>query len=88
MCQTNDGFVIAEEDLKLRGPGDIEGTQQSGNVNLRLADLVFDGAILEAARETAAHLIDTDPSLSLPQHQHLLQFMEETSKEKIWGKIS
>ena len=88
MCQTNDGFIIAEEDLKLRGPGDLEGTRQSGTVNLRLADLVADGTILEAARTTAYELIETDPSLSKPEHQPLLRYVEEGSKEHIWGKIS
>ncbi|MES2620613.1 MAG: ATP-dependent DNA helicase RecG [Bacteroidota bacterium] len=88
MCQTNDGFVIAEQDLKLRGPGDIQGTQQSGVVNLRLADLVQDGNILEAARTTAQNLIESDPALSKPEHYSLLKFLQEETKEKIWGKIS
>jgi ATP-dependent DNA helicase RecG len=88
MCQTNDGFIIAEEDLKLRGPGDLEGTQQSGVVNLRLADLVHDTSILEAARETAQQLLDSDPMLSKPEHALLLRYVEQISKEKIWGRIS
>jgi ATP-dependent DNA helicase RecG len=88
MCKTNDGFLIAEEDLKLRGPGDIQGTQQSGVVNLRLADLVHDANVLEAARTTAQNLLESDPSLSKPEHQQLLQFLKEETKEKIWGKIS
>jgi ATP-dependent DNA helicase RecG len=88
MCETNDGFVIAEQDLKLRGPGDIQGTQQSGVVNLRLADLVHDGKILEVARSTAQNLIESDPSLSKPEHYSLLKFLQEEVKEKIWGKIS
>jgi ATP-dependent DNA helicase RecG len=88
MCKTNDGFVIAEEDLKLRGPGDIEGTQQSGVVKLRLADLVNDAPVLEAARDAASQLIEADSTLSQPQHKALLDYMEQNSKEKIWGKIS
>ena len=88
MCQTNDGFIIAEEDLKLRGPGDLEGTRQSGTINLRLADLVADSTILEAARTTAYELIENDPSLSKPEHYALLKYVEEGSKENIWGKIS
>lgn len=88
MCKTNDGFVIAEEDLKLRGPGDLEGTQQSGVVNLRLADLVHDGNILEAARTTAQNLIEIDPSLSKPEHLPLLKYVSEIRKEKIWARIS
>ena len=88
MCQTNDGFVIAEQDLKLRGPGDIEGTRQSGILNLRLADLAIDGNILEAARSTAQTLIDLDPRLSMAEHQPLSNHLREISKEKIWAKIS
>lgn len=88
MCQTNDGFRIAEEDLKLRGPGDIQGTQQSGVVNLRIADLVHDANVLEAARTSAQNLLEADPALAKPEHQPLLQFLREESKEKIWGKIS
>jgi ATP-dependent DNA helicase RecG len=88
MCSTNDGFVIAEEDLKLRGPGDLEGTQQSGTVNLRLADLVQDVAILEAARQSATALIEQDPYLESPANRPLLQFMQHTAKEQIWSKIS
>jgi ATP-dependent DNA helicase RecG len=88
MCQTNDGFVIAEEDLKLRGPGDIQGTQQSGVVNLRLADLATDGKVLEAARSSAQELMETDPALSLPQHTPLLWFLQEETKDKVWAKIS
>jgi ATP-dependent DNA helicase RecG len=88
MCNTNDGFVIAEEDLKLRGPGDLEGTQQSGTVNLRLADLVQDVAVLEAARQSAAVLIEQDPYLEKSEHRSLLQFMQASAKEKIWSRIS
>jgi ATP-dependent DNA helicase RecG len=88
MCSTNDGFVIAEEDLKLRGPGDLEGTQQSGVVNMHIADLVADVKILEAARTTAQDLIDKDPYLEQQGHQPLLKYLSEASKEKIWSKIS
>ncbi|MBL0310367.1 MAG: ATP-dependent DNA helicase RecG [Bacteroidetes bacterium] len=88
LCQTNDGFVIAEEDLKLRGPGDIEGTQQSGVVNLRLADLVQDGNILEAARNAAEEILDNDPLLKEATHQPLLRHLDEILKEKVWSKIS
>lgn len=88
MCQTNDGFVIAEEDLKLRGPGDLEGTRQSGMLNLKLADLALDGNILEAARKTAQQIIEGDPALMKAEHQPLLNFLREHSKEKIWSKIS
>ncbi len=88
MVQTNDGFVIAEEDLRLRGPGDLQGTQQSGVTNLRLADLAADVKILEVARTTAQNLIEQDPGLNQPEHRQLLRYLQEESKEKVWGKIS
>jgi ATP-dependent DNA helicase RecG len=88
MCQTNDGFVIAEEDLKLRGPGDLEGTRQSGMLHLKLADLAMDGNVLEAARKTAQQIIEADETLSQPQHQPLLRYLQENSKDKVWAKIS
>lgn len=88
MCQTNDGFIIAEEDLKLRGPGDLEGTRQSGMLHLKLADLALDSNILEAARKSAQHIIDDDAQLSKPEHQPLLKFLQENSKDKVWAKIS
>nr|WP_290940144.1 helicase-related protein [Haliscomenobacter sp.] len=71
MVRTNNGFEIAEADLKLRGPGDLEGTQQSGIVNLRLADLAKDGKILQVAREVAARILDDDPYLKRPEHEVL-----------------
>ena len=74
MTESNDGFVIAEADLKLRGPGDLEGTQQSGiPFDLRIADLVKDNDILFRAREVAEELIENDPSLELPEHEVLKQ---------------
>ena len=88
MCQTNDGFVIAEEDLKLRGPGDIEGTRQSGALNLRLADLVEDANVLEAARNSAQKIMEVDPMLELPQNRGLLAYMQESTRDKVWSKIS
>lgn len=88
MCQTNDGFVIAEEDLKLRGPGDIEGTRQSGTLNLRLADLVEDANVLEAARNSAQKIMEVDPMLELPQNRGLLAYMQESTRDKVWSKIS
>ena len=88
MCSTNDGFVIAEEDLKLRGPGDIDGTRQSGALNLHIADLAVDTAILEQARGEAHSLIDTDPDLRLAENQPLRRFVEELNNDNIWSKIS
>jgi ATP-dependent DNA helicase RecG len=88
MCATNDGFVIAEEDLKLRGPGDIDGTRQSGAMNLHLADLAQDSHIVEAARDEAFRLIDTDPDLLLPAHQALRRYLELQGNDNVWSKIS
>ena len=68
MCETNDGFRIAEEDLKLRGPGDFFGNRQSGLPLLKLADLMTDGRVLYAARDEAQRILDKDPSLSLPEN--------------------
>jgi ATP-dependent DNA helicase RecG len=89
MCKTNDGFEIAEVDLKLRGPGDIMGKQQSGVLNLQIADLVKDKDILLVARNEALKLLKKDASMSLPEHQTLRQiFIELTKKKNIWNYIS
>ena len=88
MCETNDGFIIAEEDLRLRGPGDLDGTRQSGAINLRIADLAQDTHILEAAREEAFKIIDTDPELKLAENQALRRFVEMESHDNVWSKIS
>lgn len=89
MCRTNDGFEIAEVDLKLRGPGDIMGTQQSGVLNLQIADLVRDRDILQLARHEAIKLLKKDASMILPEHQTLrMVFMEMSKKKNIWNYIS
>ncbi|WP_412463651.1 ATP-dependent DNA helicase RecG [Flavobacterium mekongense] len=89
MCKTNDGFEIAEVDLKLRGPGDIMGKQQSGVLNLQIADLVKDKEILLLARHEAMKLLKKDPSMSLPEHQTLRSvYIELTKKKNIWNYIS
>ncbi len=89
MVRTNDGFEIAEVDLKLRGPGDLEGTQQSGLIGLRLADITKDGAILQHARGVAAEILDDDPTLEKPIHAALLNEMKREQKSSVnWGRIS
>ena len=90
MTESNDGFVIAEADLKLRGPGDLEGTQQSGvPFNLHIADLVRDNAILYRAREIAEQLIDEDPHLDQPHHRVLKQQLSRLAGNRYdWGRIS
>jgi ATP-dependent DNA helicase RecG len=89
MCKTNDGFEIAEVDLKLRGPGDIMGKQQSGVLQLQIADLVKDKDILLVARNEALKLLKKDPSMTLPEHQTLRSvFIELSKKKNIWNYIS
>ncbi|MBN2868490.1 MAG: ATP-dependent DNA helicase RecG, partial [Flavobacteriaceae bacterium] len=89
MCQTNDGFEIAEVDLKLRGPGDIMGTQQSGVLNLRIADVVKDSNILQHARYWAKQVLTKDPSLSHPENAVILNTYRQMAKFKnIWNYIS
>ena len=89
MCATNDGFEIAEVDLKLRGPGDILGTQQSGVLNLQIADLVKDRDILMLAREYAIKLLKEDAVMEKPEHQKMREiFIEMSKKKNIWNYIS
>jgi ATP-dependent DNA helicase RecG len=73
MTRTNNGFLIAEEDLRIRGPGEIYGTRQSGMPSFRVADLVKDMRLLEVARQEAFHLLEQDPDLSRPEHAALLE---------------
>ncbi len=88
MCSTNDGFVIAEKDLALRGPGDIEGTRQSGLMNFKLANILEDRDLLELAREVSTNLLDEDPNLEHPEHQSLRHFLMGQKGKTIWSKIS
>lgn len=90
MTGTNDGFKIAEVDLKLRGPGDLQGTQQSGTpINLKLTNLAKDGQIIEAARGAAIKLLKEDPSLQNDKNRSLLSFIRERQKGKTnWSKIA
>ncbi|WP_203256798.1 ATP-dependent DNA helicase RecG [Hyunsoonleella ulvae] len=89
MVRTNDGFEIAEVDLKLRGPGDIMGTQQSGVLNLRIADIVKDKAILQQARHAAQKVLRADPSLKATENQVILNTYSQLAKYKnIWNYIS
>jgi len=89
MVATNDGFEIAEVDLKLRGPGDLMGTQQSGVLNLKIADIVKDREILALARASAFDILRKDAPMQLPEHQKLREaFLEITKKKNIWNFIS
>lgn len=90
MTQTNDGFVIAEEDMKLRGPGDMEGTQQSGIAfNLKITNLAHDGQIVQIARDAATEVLDKDPMLQLSENKQLArQLIFLFQKQANWSLIS
>ncbi|HET8885967.1 MAG TPA: helicase-related protein, partial [Salinimicrobium sp.] len=89
MVSTNDGFEIAEVDLKLRGPGDITGTQQSGVLNLKIADIIKDNDILKSARYYALKILKDDPGLIKPENKILRYTYEHIVKDKnIWNYIS
>lgn len=88
MVQTNDGFIISEKDMELRGPGDIEGTRQSGILDLKLADIVADKAVLEAARASAEKILQEDPDLALPENQPLQRYLAVQQGKSQWSKIS
>ncbi len=89
MVATTDGFVIAEADLKLRGPGNIEGTQQSGMLRFHIADLVKDVNILQAARDIATQIVERDPALLAPEHDRLRAVIVKHEMEaRVWGRIS
>jgi len=87
MVRTNDGFEIAETDLRLRGPGDLLGTQQSGLPQLRIADLIADAELLQQARSAAQRVLDADPGLSAPAHAPIARTVRER-KQMEWGRIS
>ena len=90
MCDTNDGFEIAEADLKLRGPGDLEGTQQSGIAfDLKIADIARDGQLVQLARDEAKKIIDNDPTCSKSEYNLLWDRLKELRNTNInWAAIS
>ena len=89
MVDTSDGFKIAEVDLKLRGPGNIMGTQQSGVLNLKIADVVKDSSILYSARKTAIEIMNDDPGLAKPENSSLNKVVSQLRKKTgIWSNIS
>jgi len=90
MVRTNDGFEIAEMDMRLRGPGDIEGTQQSGiGFDLKIANLAKDVQILELARETASAILTRDPRLETPEYIILRKSLASSQKTEFeWSVIS
>src|SRR5690606_21649331 len=89
MTRTNDGFEIAEVDLKLRGPGDLMGTQQSGLLTLKIADIVKDNQILQTARYHALQLFKNDPRLEKEENAPVLRaFSRMMAQKTIWNYIS
>jgi ATP-dependent DNA helicase RecG len=88
MCKSTDGFKIAEKDLELRGPGDIQGTRQSGALNFRLADIAQDRDLLEKTKMIADKLLTADPDLNQPLHAALKHHLQSENSGTIWGKIS
>lgn len=89
MTQTNDGFIIADTDMRLRGPGDLMGTQQSGTLNFKIADLITDQSLLELARNASASVLANDPHLQLPQHTVLHTVLQLNKQKKgVWEKVS
>ena len=90
MTSTSDGFLIAEADLKMRGPGDLEGTLQSGiPFDLHIANIATDGQLVQLARDCACKILDSDPSLSHPSHAMLLPELRNLYSKKIdFSRIS
>jgi ATP-dependent DNA helicase RecG len=88
MCETNDGFKIAEVDLQLRGPGEMEGTAQSGTFNLKIANIYQDATLMEQARNAAMQILAADATLSLPVHKSLAHYFSQYQKNAKWGSIS
>jgi ATP-dependent DNA helicase RecG len=89
MVRTNNGFEIAEVDLELRGPGDIEGVRQSGITDLKLTDLTKDKELITITRHAAEKLVETDMHLQLPEHQPLLRFLMSRKKDGFnWSRVS
>jgi ATP-dependent DNA helicase RecG len=89
MVRTNNGFEISETDLKLRGPGDLMGTQQSGALDLLIADLSKDGEWLQKARETAIRVLEADPDLAKSQNSAIRLQIDSRRKTAVnWSRIS
>jgi ATP-dependent DNA helicase RecG len=88
ICSSSNGFEIAEKDLELRGPGDIEGTRQSGVLNFKLASIVNDRPLLETARSWATAILKKDPDLVSAENLRLKEFLQENKGNVTWSKIS
>jgi ATP-dependent DNA helicase RecG len=88
LCATNDGFKVAEKDLEIRGPGEIEGTKQSGLLIFKLASIVNDRAMLDAAKNITSSIIETDPDLSLADNLPVKNYLQSQKGRTAWSKIS
>jgi ATP-dependent DNA helicase RecG len=88
MCATNDGFKIAEKDLELRGPGDIQGTRQSGALNFNLANIVDDRGLLDQARTEVEQILANDADLTSSENYALLMHLKHMRGGQSWSKIS
>jgi len=88
MTSTGNGFEIAEKDLELRGPGDIEGTRQSGLLNFKLASIVQDKHLLDIAKAEAVRIVENDPELLFPEHKTILDYLLSQKGKTAWSKIS
>jgi ATP-dependent DNA helicase RecG len=88
MCETSDGFRIAEKDMEIRGPGDIAGTRQSGLLDFKLADIVRDRDILQLAVQEAQEILNKDPELDHPENNLLRQQLKEEKGKTPWSRIS
>ncbi len=89
MVRTNNGFEIAEADLEIRGPGDLSGTRQSGMIELKMANLLTDGPILEAARTKATEILSEDPELAAIKNRGLKEMLDRLSPDrKDWSQVS
>jgi ATP-dependent DNA helicase RecG len=88
MTSTGNGFEIAEKDLELRGPGEIEGTRQSGALNLKLADIIKDRNILETAKKVAEEIVEKDPEIDLPENEALKNYLMSLQGKTPWSRIS
>jgi len=89
LVRTNNGFEIADVDLKMRGPGDLAGTQQSGVLDLLISDLAKDALILTKARESAIEILEQDPELTKPENRNIKTHIDSLAKHTVnWSRIS
>ncbi len=88
LCATNDGFKVAEKDLEIRGPGEIEGTRQSGVLNFKLANIVQDRVMLDVAKQLTTTIVETDPDLNMAENLPIKNYVQIQKGKTVWSKIS